>query len=76
MLADIARRDLELLLNAAGAILNGRGRRVVVDTIGTGGGLAVVSAERGAIDPSHGRRGNAGTEWDLWVRVQSAMSLE
>ena len=64
--ASLIMGDLGLLLNAGGAVSNGR-RSVVVNTVGTGGGLAVPSAERGTVSPSHGRRGNARTEWDLII---------
>ena len=75
VLACTTGRYSELLLNTASAALNDSGGRVIVDTIVFCGGLAVVSAERDAICPSHGRRGNARTEWDLGVWVQSVVSL-
>jgi len=65
VLAGVIRGDLGLLLNAGGARLDWGRRRVVVDTIGAGSGLAVLGAERGAICPGDGGRGKAGTERDL-----------
>jgi hypothetical protein len=67
MLASLIREDLELLLNADSAFLDGSGT-VVVDTIGASGSLAVVSAEGGGIGPIHGRRGKARTVWDLSIK--------
>ena len=65
--------DLGLLLNTGNARLAGS-RRVVVDTVGATSGLAVLSTERGTIGPRYGRRGEAGTEWDL--RVGSVISFK
>ena len=62
--ASLTMGDLGLLLNAGGAVFNSR-RSVVVNTVGTGSGFAVPSAERGAVRPSHGRRRNTRAEWDL-----------
>lgn len=67
VLAGLIRGDLKLLLNTGGTVFNGRGRGVVVNTVGICGGLAVVSTERSAISPSNSRRGNARTEWDLII---------
>ena len=72
MLASLIRGDLGLLLNTGGALFNGS-RGVIVDTIGTGCGFAVVSSERGTIGPRYGRCGEARTEWDL--RVRGVMNL-
>ena len=76
MLAGFITGDLGLLLNTGGAVFSGRSRRgrsVVVNTVGTGGGFAVPSAERGAVSPSHGRRRNTRAEWDLII--EDVMSL-
>ena len=65
--ASVIRRDLWLLLNTSGAVFETTGTRssVVVNTIGTVGGLAVVSAERGAIGPRRGLRRKTRPEWNL-----------
>ena len=64
MLTSLIGGDLGLLLNTGGAVLDGSGG-VVIDTVGTVGGLAVISTERGAIGPRYGGCGNARTEWNL-----------
>ena len=65
--------DLGLLSNTGNARFDGN-RRVVVDTVGAASGLTVLSTERGTIGPRHGRRGKAGTEWDL--RVGSVINVK
>ena len=61
--------EVGLLLNTGGAVLGVvTGRGIVIYTVGTIGGLAVVGAERGTIRPSHGRGGNARAEFDLRTR--------
>jgi hypothetical protein len=70
VLATVSGGDLGLLLNTGSAIIGIIGRRsIVVDAVGTVGGLAVVSTEGGTIDPSHCRSRNARAERNLRVSV-------
>lgn len=59
------------MLNIGSAVLGVvsvvRGRSVVVDAIGSVGGLAVIGTERGTVGPSYGRSRNERTEWNLAV---------